>query len=118
MALTNLEKIKVLRHLGWPAKTTDPTSLSYSKIASDKLINLSDEILSEVRYFLERIEKLDSRLDGALDRAGVKSIDDIELNGDEMTILRSEKRKLVKELATLLDLAILSSGSSMGSVVV
>lgn len=120
MALTNLEKIKVLRYLGWPAKTIDSTSLSYSKIASDRLTGLDSDIESEVRYFMDRIAKLDDKLESGLARAGVKSIDDIEFNGEELTILRGEKKKLIRELAILLDLAILSgaSGSSQGCVVV
>ena len=118
MALTNGEKIKVLKYLGWPSKTIDSTSLSYSKIVSDRLAVTDEDILLETRYMLERFEKLEGRLETALDRAGVKSIDDIELNGDEMMILRNEKRRLSNELGQLLDIAVLLKGNAQGCVVV
>jgi hypothetical protein len=120
VALTDGEKIKILRFMGWPAKTTDSTSLSYSKIISDRLSNLSDPILAETRYLLDRIEGLDDRLEAAITRAGVKRIDDIELSGNEFEVLRKEKNKLIRELGVLLDIAIIGGSSmpSQGCVVV
>lgn len=117
MALSETEKVKVLRHLGWPAKTLDSTSLSYSKMISDRLANVSAVMEAEVRQYLERIAILDDRLTKALSRAGVKRIDDIEFNGDEMPTLRKEKRRLVIELATLLDIGV-QGGGMMGNVCV
>jgi hypothetical protein len=120
MALSELEKVKVLRLLGWSAKTLDSTSTSYSKIISDRLENLSAATLAEVAYFLDRLDKLETRLDSAISRAGIKSIDDIELFGDEFTVLRKEKTKLIRELSVLLDIFIVgaSSAPSQGCVVV
>jgi hypothetical protein len=117
--LTNLEKLKILGQLGWPAKTTDPTSLSFSNIVSDKLTDLPDEMLSEARRYLTRFDNLETKLDKALGRAGVKSIDDITLNSEnEMDILRREKRKLVRELSVLLDIAMITNSGGMGSVII
>lgn len=120
MAFTSAEKIKILRYLGWPAKTTDPTSLSYSKIVSDRLDTAGEGVEAEAREFLDKILKLEDRLETAISRAGVKSIDDIELSGDELSILRREKRMLIRELGVILDIAILGGGGmpSQGCVVV
>lgn len=115
--LSDLEKLQVYTYLGWPAKTNDPTSLQYSKILTDRLLNLSDAILARTRFYLNRLEKLEGMLDTGLSRAGVKRIDDIELNGSELQVLRDEKWRVVRELGVLLDIAVLSSGS-MGNVIV
>jgi hypothetical protein len=57
-----------------------------------------------------------------LSRTGVKRIDDIEFFSDEksgsseLTILRGERKKLIRELASILDVAI-GSGSSGSNMV-
>lgn len=119
MALTENEKLKVLRHLGWPAKTIDSTSLSYSKMVADRLDGVSAAMESEVRDYLEKFTTLENRLTKALSRAGVKSIDDITFNGEEMDVLRREKRRLANELGLVLDIHVNSlPGGSMGAVIV
>lgn len=106
-----------LRHLGWPPTTIDSTSLDYSKIVSDRLTNASTVVQGMVRDYFDRIEKLDEKLDKAISRAGVKQIDDITLRDGEIDILRRERKKLIKELATLLNIRMIGSGM-MGGVCV
>lgn len=120
MAFTSEEKYKIIRYLGYPANTLVTTSLSYSKIISDRLLSLEAPAEEEVRSILDRILEIDSGLQSAVSQAGVKRIDDIEFfgakeGGDKLSELRRERRSLIKELAQLLDIALMSGGS-MGNV--
>lgn len=115
MAFSELEKVRILRRLNWPPTTIDSTSLDYSKIVSDRLTNASTIVQSEVRIYLDRLEKMDEKLDKAICRAGVKSIDDIELRDNEIDIIRRERNKVIKEMAVLLNIRPLGL-SPMGNV--
>ena len=126
MAFSNAEKIKILKFLGWPANTINSTSLSYSKIISDRLLNVMTEAEDEVRTLLDRLEAIETSLIDAVDSSGVKKIDEIEFfgaqDGTKLSALRSEKKRVIYELATLLDMAFgprYSGGvPSMGNVCV
>ena len=120
MAFTSEEKYKIIRYLGYPANTLVPTSLSYSKIISDRMLSLEAQAEEEVRSILDRIVEIDSGLQSAVSQAGVKRIDDIEFfgskdGGDKLSELRRERRSLIKELSQLLDIALMGGGS-MGNV--
>lgn len=118
MALTNAEQIKILKLLGWPAKTIVSTSLSYSKIISDRLIVTDADVLVEIRTYLTRADELDAKLKTGINRTGVKSIGDIEFFGTETSDLRGERKRLLKELASFMDIATGPGfgGGSMGSI--
>lgn len=122
MAFTTTEKIKILKFLGWPANTINSQSLSYSKIVSDRLLLVLPEAETEVRAYLTRLEAIETSLVGAVDSSGVKKIDDIEFfgaaDGTKLSALRNERNRIIKELATMLDLAIMGGGSipNMGNV--
>ena len=126
MAMTNAEKLKVVTLLGWPARTLDPTALSYSNIIARRFENLDDDAISIMRDYLDRIDTMDSKLLTAIGRAGVKSIDDIEFFGNEkgsseFAILRNERKRLLVELAGIIDIAIgpaFNGGMMQVSVVV
>lgn len=125
MAFTTSEKVKILKYLGWPASTLDPNSLSYSKIISDRLLTTIPEGETEAREYIERIMELDNQLKAAVSQSGVKRIDDIEFfgaedGGNKTSELRKERKRLVRELASLLDIAIGPGayGSAMGNVCV
>jgi hypothetical protein len=110
---TDAEKHNIVRVLGYPGAVLIPTNTAYSNIVNSRLNNLNNAIEDEARALLTRIEKLDSRLDGALDRASTKQVGDITLNPEEMQILRKERKRVVREMAELLDLSVVSANDSM-----
>lgn len=123
MAFTTVEKIKILKFLGYPANTINPDSLSYSKIISDRLLLVLPEAEQEVRTYLDRLDSIDDSLVAAVDSTGVKRIDDIEFfgsqdGGTKLSALRSERNRIIKELAVMLDICMKSSGGlpTMGNV--
>lgn len=123
MAFTTSEKIKILKYLGWPANTVNPDSLSYSKIISDRLLLVLPEAEEEVKSYLDRLDAIESSLTAAVDSTGIKKIDDIEFfsaneGGTKLSALRNEKTRLIKEMAIMLDIAMLNQSGlpSMGNV--
>lgn len=111
MAFTSVQRLKIITLLGWPAKTLDSTSLSYSKILSDRLTVDSDtQALTE--EYLGKIAVIDDNIIQARTRSGVKAIDDIQFFGSdtagssEFKILRSERSRMIREMAAVLDMAI------------
>ena len=126
MALTNVEKIKLVTLLGWPAKVLDINSTSYNSTIFSRINSIDSDIEPLVDEYVEKIEELDSRLSGAISRSGVKRIDDIEFFGSdgngssEFSVLRTERKRLLKELASILDIALGMgvSNSNMVNIVV
>lgn len=123
MALTNLQKLTILQHIGLPLTMMDPTKLDYSKIITDRLNNVDGDIQTLVEDKLTRIDGTEERISKALTRSGVRRIDDIEFFGGEgsrteFDVLRGEKRRLINELADLLNLRGYTRSSSMGGVCV
>lgn len=104
MALTATEKHGVVKLLGLPGSVLTTTSPSYSSIVAGRLTNLDTDTEASVRDYLTRIATLDLALDAARSRAAAKSIGDIVLNENEIPMLRADRRRLIRELAGLLDL--------------
>lgn len=120
MALSNLQKLTVLKYLGLPLTSIDSTKLAFSNIINNRLNDVTGDYQTLVEDTLAKLEGTDQRLAKALTRAGVKAIDDIEFFGEnagrtEFQILRSEKNNLIIELANLLDISV-PVGSAMGRV--
>jgi len=122
MAFTTSEKIKILKFLGWPSNTINSVSISYSNIINDRLLLVLPEAEEEVRTYLDRLDALDASLIAAVDSTGVKKIDDIEFfgasDGTKLAALRSERNRIIKELAIMLDIAMMNQGGlpTMGNV--
>lgn len=123
MAFTTGEKIKILKFLGWPANTINPDTLSYSKIVSDRLLLVLPEAEEEVKAYLDRLDAIELSLVAAVDSTGVKKIDDIEFfgsqdGGTKLSALRSERNRIIKELAIMLDISCHNMGGlpTMGNV--
>lgn len=122
MAFTTSEKIKILKFLGWPANTINSESLSFNKVVSDRLLLVLPEAEEEVRAYLDRLDSLETSLVAAVDSTGVKKIDDIEFfgaqDGTKLSALRSERNRIIKELAIMLDIAMLNQNGlpTMGNV--
>lgn len=122
MAFTTGEKIKILKFLGYPANSVNPDSLSYSKIISDRLLLVLPEAEEEIKAYLDRLDAIDLSLVAAVDSTGVKKIDDIEFfgnqDGTKLSALRSERNRIIKEMAVMLDICMKNAGGlpSMGDV--
>ena len=106
MALTAAQKADVVMYLGWSGKSIVSGSTNYNSQVADRLENLTPQIEAQVENFLERIEAIDSKLDSASCRLSAKRVDEIELNPDEIKMLRSERRRLCRLLSELLDIAL------------
>ena len=122
MAFTTSQKLKILKFLGWPANTINSESLSFNKVVSDRLLLVLPEAEEEVRAYLDRLDALETSLVAAVDSTGVKKIDDIEFfgaqDGTKLSALRSERNRIIKELAIMLDIAMLNQNGlpTMGNV--
>lgn len=99
-------RYKVVTLLGYTPGTIISGNINYSKTIDDKLKALPTELEATVTGLITRIESLDTRLGTALGRAGVKKVDDIEFSGEEMSSLRSEKKRVLRELGSYFDLCL------------
>jgi hypothetical protein len=121
MAFTSAQKIKLVTILGWPAKVLDNTSTSYNSTIYARINGIDSDMEELVTEFIDRIIELDEKLATSINRAGVKSIDDIEFFGDaggssEFPTLRKERSRIIRELASFLDVAVGSGASSSNMV--
>ncbi len=116
MALTQVQKYTVLRYLGWPVKTIDSTSTSYSNIINGRLSGFPDDAEGMLLSLLDRVEVIDETLQSMVARANVKSVDDIEFFEDGTYDLRRERGKVIREIAVMIDIA-MGPGYGGGSMV-
>jgi hypothetical protein len=111
MAFTDTEKVKIVTDLGYPGLVLVPDSIHYVNWINDRLDNLTTPIEACVRDILDRLEKMDLRLEKAVCRAGIERVDGISFNGSELALLRKERCKIIKELSLILDIPSNSCGS-------
>jgi hypothetical protein len=114
MSLTANEKAKIVLYLGWPAKTIIEDSTDYSKTFVDRLNNLTSPFEVEVRDLLSKTLAIDNCLSEAKLRLGAKKIGDIETNDAEIYELKKERKRIIKQLAALLDLDVISQSNGIG----
>lgn len=110
MALTDAQKHKVVFVLGWSGLTIVANSTQYNSVVVDRLSNLNAEIEKIVKGILARIDSLDLKLDAAACRLSASEVQDIVLNPEEIRMLRSERKRLIRELSDHLDIPIEKSG--------
>ncbi len=115
MALTATEKYTVISYLGWPIQTLTEGNTSYAKGVADRLDGFPEGAEVLLRALLVRIALVDDQLDKMNSRSNLKRFDDIEFFEDGSFDLRRERGSLVRELAIMLDIRILSGGG-MGNV--
>lgn len=109
--LSTSSKYKILDYLGYPVKTLDTNAVVYSKIISDRLSNFDADAEAIINDMIAKLDAIEVRLDKAVTRAGVKSVDDIEFFGgeggsSELGMIRSERLKLIRKLASFLDIPV------------
>lgn len=118
MALADSTKVKIVRYLGYAVQVINPDSLHYNSQISDYLSGLTSFAEAAVLDIVKRIEKIDERLECALDRLSAKKVDEITLRDDEIERIRRERSRLVKELGRSLDIRPQTAGNMMVGVCV
>ena len=118
MALSPKQKARIVFYLGWSGLTIVAGSTQYNSVVNDRLSIDDTEIERIIKELLEKLEKYDTALEAARCRLAAKSIDKIQMNEDEIRWLRSERKRLIRELSDHLDIPIVKSGGSMHGVVV
>ena len=120
MAFSDDDKYRIIRLLGWPANTLNPNSLSYQNIIASRLLYIPEQAEGDVLDLVDRINSLDTELRAAVSSAGIKKIDDIEffgeMDGSKTKELRAERRRLLIELASTLDIALGPGASGGGGI--
>jgi uncharacterized protein YdcH (DUF465 family) len=106
LALTTLQKVKIVSDLGYPAKAVYPDSILYINWVDDRISNLEADIETCVLDLLARLAKMDEALEKAICRVGLMKVDNVTFKGkdEELRALRKERFRLLNELADLLDI--------------
>ncbi len=118
MSLSNGQKAQVVYFLGWAGKTIVEGSTHYNSQVVDRLKNLTTEIEQQTQGLLTEIAALDEKLKAAQCRTSAKEVDGIVLNENEITQLRGERKRLIKDLSLLLDIPVARPGGVMFGVCV
>ena len=115
MALSDAQKHDVVMYLGWSGKSIVVGSTNYNSQVADRLNNLTVEIEEQVQRFLDRLSSIDEKLESATCRLAAKRVDEIELNPDEIRMLKLERTRLSRLLGELLDIRVVSkNGVNVG----
>lgn len=95
-------------------------SSQYNSVVNDRLTGASEstEISNQVIELLDCLEGIDEKLKKAQCRLAAKSVDKITMNADEIRWLRSERRRVIRELSDLLDVPIEKSSGRNVAVLV
>jgi hypothetical protein len=120
MALTDSKKMKIVTLLGYPAKTLIVSSTSYNSLVADRLNNLTPEAELLIKSNITQIEGIETRLTSSLGKAGLARIGDIEFfeGGQAFTDLKTERKRLLRELSDMVDIQSMRSGGVNVGVIV
>lgn len=111
------QKVDILYYLGWPARSLDKTSSTYRSILADRLNNVNNSAIeTKAIEMVNRLKTIETRLDGASARVVAIQVDDIKLNPNEIQGLRSERRRLVRQLGAFLEIPVCEQGGVMFGV--
>ena len=118
MALTEKEKHKVVRYLGWSGLTIVANSTQFNSVVNDRLSVTTAEICKIAKEMLEKIELIDEQREQANCRLAASKVDDITMNERELAMLCKERMKWIRELSDHLDIPIMKSGGGIKAVIV
>lgn len=104
MSLSSAQQNKIVQLLGYGGKTLDSGSVIYDKVLADRLLNLNTDTEELVDIYLANIAALEKQIACAPSRLTAEKVDGITLNLHELEMLRTERKRQVKELASLLDI--------------
>ena len=102
MAFTRVEKVKILRYIGWDSRAIKSESRFYSGIIMERLEGLPTEEEEEARSLLNRVIAIDTQIQNATTRLKVLSVSNIELNNSEIMQLRNERDRVIGEMTVVL----------------
>lgn len=104
MALTQVQKVEVLKYTGWPFGAIEPNHTDFNSNISRIMNSIPVYIEPLVLDITTRIKAIDLLQGKSAERHGVKRIDDIEFyeSTSDTAMQQKEKNRLVKELLTLL----------------
>jgi hypothetical protein len=110
VALTDEQKSKVRRYLGYP----DVNRLNYHMLEG-ALDALSAEGETLAGALITDLDAMEALIQGARSRAKVLKAEEVTLNSKEMKILRWEAQRVAQDLANLLNVVPLNPPFSSGS---
>ena len=116
MALSEAQKYKILRLMCYPFGTLTPTSTDYNTSIVQIFDNIPAAAQTEIEGVHEKLDKVDTQLDAAISKGGIKRIDDIEFSESKETTMRREKSNLLNDLASLLGFPSRCRSRAMGDV--
>jgi hypothetical protein len=115
MPLTSAEQSKVVQLLGYGGKVIQAGSVIYDKVMNDRLNSLPPDTESLVRIYLGSVHSIECKIAEAPARLAAAAIDGLRMNLDELSMLRSERKKIAREIAALLDIPYVgTNGVSVG----
>ena len=119
MALALETKNEILFLLGYPAKTIIESSNLYNSIIADRLSDLDTFTEDRIESMLKDINAVRVNMTALKDQGKLKQVGDIVFNTDtnDRTV-KSEYKRLLKELSRYLDISLKGIGSSMVNVCV
>ena len=99
MALTPVQKQKMLRYIGWSDSfVRDELHRLYSATVESRFTDLSPEAEEDASALLQRILDIDNQLQKSIKRLTVNSVGNIRLNRREISMLRAERRRIIEEM--------------------
>lgn len=104
MAFTSLQQNKIVQLLGYGGKTIQPGSVIYNKIINDRLQSVPVDTEELVLAYLASVNAIETQMLKAQKRLIAEKVGDIVLNKDELPDLRRERKRIVREMASLLDI--------------
>jgi hypothetical protein len=113
VALSPKEQNKIVQMLGYGGKTIQAGSVIYNKILNDRLHSMPPELEELVRCYLNQIWAIETQMFQAPGRLVAKEVQDIKMNLQELQMLRSERKKIAREIADAVDVPYLGAGASI-----
>lgn len=88
----------------------------YNKILNDRLTNVPTDSETLIRSYLTQITAIETQLNISIQRMTAEKVGDITVNLRESEQLRSERKKIAREIAAHIDIPY-QGASANGSVV-
>lgn len=102
MPLSATQKQKILRYVGWSDLFVQQNKRFFAATLQNRLTDITPEAEADAISLLNRCLDIDTQLAKAVKRLTATSIGNIRLNRMEISALRSERRRIIKELKTTL----------------
>lgn len=111
MAFTEPERVKIRRYMGWPPGKTEPrydSQITYAQSVSEGGSMPDGSTETEIRGILAALAAIETRLAGLWDVQEAGKVDELAVDPARGTVmLRSEGRRLVKNMAKCLNAEVL-----------